>query len=90
MVRRSYDCFQYTISLIFPLDSIMFKTHADMKSWAHPEPYAASVVIEKIALIQVTFFLAGKKVKRPEMKPLLPKICAVFSSNIFMKATIRR
>jgi len=29
------------ICLISVIDSIIFKTHADMKSWAEPEPYAA-------------------------------------------------
>jgi anaphase-promoting complex subunit 5 len=33
------------VCLIFVIDSIIFKTHADMKSWAQPEPYAAWAII---------------------------------------------
>jgi hypothetical protein len=83
---------QHEVRLIFIPDSIMFKTHADMKSWAQPEPYAAWVdvlAIQRTDLIQGTL-LVGKRVKQLGMKPLLPKICAAFSSNIFTRAMIRK
>ena len=41
--------------LIFVIDSIIFKTHADIKSWAQPEPYAAWAIILATLRILTTY-----------------------------------
>ena len=91
MVCQSHSCIHHKIILIFLLDLIIFKTHADVKSWAQPEPYAAYVIvliINSTATIELKL-LAGRRVRQLEMKPRLPKICVAFLSNIFTRATIR-